>query len=149
MTPRVDFYILPGVAEDKRLAVACRLAEKAYLRDLAVVVLAGDAPELRALDELLWTFNERSFVPHRIWPDGTAADPETRVHLTAQLPATADIHADFLVNLGTRLPDVPQRFARIAEIVDADPERRRLGRERFKAYRELQMTIETHQLDET
>ena len=42
-----------------------------------------------------------------------------------------------------------ERFARIAEIVDADDERRRLGRERFKAYRELKLPLETHQLDDT
>jgi DNA polymerase IIIc chi subunit len=42
-----------------------------------------------------------------------------------------------------------ERFARIAEIIDADEERRRLGRERFKSYRELKVALETHQLDET
>jgi len=36
----------------------------------------------------------------------------------------------------------------IAEIIDADEERRRLGRERFKAYRDLKFTMETHQIDE-
>jgi DNA polymerase IIIc chi subunit len=41
-----------------------------------------------------------------------------------------------------------ERFSRIAEIIDADDERRRLGRERFKAYRELKLTVETHQLDD-
>ena len=29
---------------------------------------------------------------------------------------------------------------------DADPQRRRLGRERFKSYRDQKLTIETHQL---
>ncbi|MEA3195965.1 MAG: hypothetical protein QOF32_17, partial [Gammaproteobacteria bacterium] len=38
---------------------------------------------------------------------------------------------------------------RIAEIIDADDERRRLGRERFKTYRDLKVTLETHQFDET
>jgi DNA polymerase IIIc chi subunit len=50
--------------------------------------------------------------------------------------------------LSGRLPARLERFARIAEIIDADAERRRLGRERFKAYRELQLPLETHQLDD-
>jgi DNA polymerase IIIc chi subunit len=56
--------------------------------------------------------------------------------------------ADLLVNVSTRLPARLDRFARVAEIIDADDERRRLGRERFKAYRELKLTVETHQLED-
>ena len=39
-------------------------------------------------------------------------------------------------------------IARIAEIIDADEERRRLGRERFKTYRDLKLALETHQIDD-
>jgi DNA polymerase-3 subunit chi len=57
--------------------------------------------------------------------------------------------ADLLVNLSDRLPARLERFARIAEIVDGDAERRTRGRERFKAYRDLKLPVETHQLDES
>jgi hypothetical protein len=30
--------------------------------------------------------------------------------------------------------------------MDADPERRRLGRERFKSYRDLKVAMDTHQI---
>jgi DNA polymerase-3 subunit chi len=76
-----------------------------------------------------------------------APDPATKVYLTA-LPAAAPA-ADLLVNLTDRLPERWERFARIAEIIDADEERRRLGRERFKSYRDLKVALETHQLGET
>ena len=73
-------------------------------------------------------------------------DPATRFTSpwTTPLPA-----ADLLVNLAQRLPADLQRYPRIAEIIDADEERRRLGRERFKAYRDLKLPLETHQIDET
>jgi hypothetical protein len=48
----------------------------------------------------------------------------------------------------SRLPVHLERFARIAEIVDGDEERRRLGRERFKSYRDLKLSLEAHQLDD-
>jgi DNA polymerase-3 subunit chi len=54
-----------------------------------------------------------------------------------------------LVNLGQRLPMQLQGYTRIAEIIDADEERRRLGRERFKAYRDLKLTLETHQIEDS
>ena len=144
MTERVDFYVLKSTAALERWTYACRLIEKAYLRDLSIVVVSGTPAEARSLDDLLWTFNDRSFIPHKIW-DGEPLDPAAKVHLTlepAALPA-----ADLLVNLAARLPAQWQRHARIAEIIDADEECRRLGRERFKSYRELKVPLETHQLD--
>jgi DNA polymerase IIIc chi subunit len=53
------------------------------------------------------------------------------------------------VNLTDRLPTGLDRYTRVAEIIDADVERRRLGRERFKSYRDLKLALDTHQLDET
>ena len=146
MTERVDFYVLKSAAARQRWAFACRLTEKAYLKDLKIVIVNDTLAEAQALDELLWTFNERSFVPHKVCLDEQSQDPATPVHLvleSAAIPA-----ADLLVNLAPRLPTQLQRYQRIAEIIDADEERRRQGRERFKAYRDLKFTLETHQIDE-
>jgi DNA polymerase-3 subunit chi len=146
MTERVDFYVLKSAAAKQRWAFACRLTEKAYLKDLKIVIVNDTLADAKALDELLWTFNERSFIPHQICLDEQSVDPATPVHLTVEssaLPA-----ADLLVNLAHRLPAQLERYARIAEIIDADEERRRLGRERFKAYRDLKFTLETHQIEE-
>jgi DNA polymerase III subunit chi len=146
MTERVDFYILKSAAARERWAFVCRLTEKAYLKDLKIVIVNDTLADAKALDELLWTFNEQSFIPHQICLDEQSVDPATPVHLTvesAALPA-----ADLLVNLAHRLPAQLERYARIGEIIDADEERRRLGRERFKAYRDLKLTLETHQIDE-
>jgi len=64
----------------------------------------------------------------------------------ASLPVGAPPPADLLVNLADRLPEHWERYPRIAEIIDADEERRRLGRERFKSYRDGNVPLETHQL---
>ena len=146
MTERVDFYVLKSAVARQRWAFACRLTEKAYLKDLKIVIVNDTLADAQALDELLWTFNERSFVPHKVCLDEQSLDPATPVHLvleSAAIPA-----ADLLVNLAPRLPTQLQSYQRIAEIIDADEERRRQGRERFKAYRDLKFTLETHQIDE-
>jgi DNA polymerase-3 subunit chi len=101
---------------------------------------------------MLWTFNERSFVPHALCLDGASCEASTPVHLTADLghiDAERVGKTDLLVNLSDRLPVGVERFSRVAEIIDANDERRRLGRERFKVYRDLKVTLETHQLDDT
>jgi DNA polymerase III subunit chi len=147
MTERVDFYILKSAAAKQRWTFACRLTEKAYLRDMRVVIANDTLADAQALDDLLWTFNERSFIPHKICLDEHSLDPATKVHLTVEPAAVAG--GDLLVNLTARLPLHFERYARVAEIIDADEERRRLGRERFKSYRDLKVALETHQLDET
>jgi DNA polymerase-3 subunit chi len=145
MTERVDFYVLKSAAARQRWAFACRLTEKAYLKDLKIVIVSDTLADAQALDELLWTFNERSFIPHKVCLDDQSVDPATAVHLTVETAPAADL----LVNLAQRLPVEFQRYPRIAEIIDADEDRRRLGRERFKVYRDLKLPLETHQIDET
>jgi DNA polymerase IIIc chi subunit len=78
--------------------------------------------------------------------DGEPLDAGTPVHLMLELESVE--RADLLINLTNRFPPGLGRFARIAEIVDADPECRRLGRERFKAYRDQKLALETHQLSD-
>ncbi|HMK86196.1 MAG TPA: DNA polymerase III subunit chi [Steroidobacteraceae bacterium] len=146
MTERVDFYILNSAEPERRWLFACRLAEKAYLQDLSVLIWSDNAADAGRCDDLLWTFADRSFVPHQLDREGEPADVETPVHLTLALESAAS--ADLLINLADRLPEGLARFTRVAEIIDADPERRRLGRERFKAYRESKLELQTHQLND-
>jgi DNA polymerase III subunit chi len=146
MTERIDFYVLNSATARQLWLFACRLTEKAYLRDLKVIVLSETPADAASIDELLWTFNERSFVPHDISHDGAAMHGTAPVQVTSNLNETAK--ADLLVNLSGRLPAGLERFSRVAEVIDADEERRRLGRERFKAYRELKLPLETHQLND-
>jgi DNA polymerase-3 subunit chi len=147
MADRVDFYVLSSRMPQGRWSVACRLSAKAYLQELSVVIWSENADEARALDDLLWTFDDRSFVPHRLGRSGELLDAQTPLHIMVELDSVE--RADLLINLASRLPAGLARFSRIAEIVDADPERRRLGRERFKAYRDQKLALETHQLGDT
>jgi DNA polymerase-3 subunit chi len=146
MTERVDFYVLKSTNPKDRRMVACRLTEKAYLQEHRVLILNEDMAEAQALDELLWTFNERAFIPHELCVQRGSADLQSPVHLVLDLEAAPE--TDVLVNMSSRLPEQLQRFARIAEILDGDDLRRRLGRERFKSYRDLRLSLQTHQLDD-
>ena len=125
---------------DARLHLACRVAEKAYLAKQTVVVLLDDPETLRRFDETLWTFGDGAFVPHdAVRSDGTCDSPVALT--TGPLPAA---HADVLVNLGSVVPAFFEKFARVAEFLDARPEVRAAGRERFKAYRAKAIEPQTH-----
>jgi DNA polymerase-3 subunit chi len=141
---KVDFYVLAATDQRSRLTTACRLVEKAYAQGLRVAVRTSATAETVEIDELMWTFSDRSFVPHGVWP----ADPDfataTPVLITSgALPAS---HRDVLVNLG---PDLPAEFAaytRVCEIVAGDEEARRGARVRWRGYKEAGLVPETHNL---
>lgn len=146
MTERVDFYVLKNADARARHVFACRLAEKAYLKQLGVALLAADESQARELDELLWTFEDQSFVPHQLLRAGDEADAHTPVCIA--LDPGSPPCSDLVLNLGGFEPDALQRYKRIAEILDEDGERLRRGRERFKTYRERKIALETHQMRE-
>lgn len=140
--PRVDFYVIEGTAPAARLKVACRLAEKAYLASQRALVWHTERAELEALDELLWTFADGSFVPHD-WLTSNAAG-DTPVLLSAGSPPAEAF--DFVINLAPEPPPFLHLARRLAEVIDGEEGRRRAGRVRFKAYRELGIEPRTHSL---
>jgi DNA polymerase-3 subunit chi len=138
---RVDFYILDESSATGRLKLACRLAEKAYLAAQTALVWHTDAEELKAFDEMLWTFMDGSFVPHEMLT-ASASTQDTPVLLSAGAAPPADV--DIIINLAPDVPGCLSRTRRIAEIIDGDDSRRRAGRARFKAYRDLGIQPASH-----
>jgi DNA polymerase-3 subunit chi len=145
--PQVDFYVLADSAPESRLRFACRLAEKAWSLRHRVRVQLEPGGELEAFDRMLWTFSDRSFVPHRRAgaPDDAPASALPPVVL-ADSAAGDEADGDVLINLASGLPPALERWSRIAEVVDADAGRRRDGRERFRAYRGQGLEPVTHEM---
>lgn len=139
---RVDFYVLAEDMPDARLRHACRLVEEAAASGAHVYVQTSGPSEAQRLDDLLWTYNDRSFLPHEIFSGQPAAHALVKVMLgTSAGPPT---HRQLLVNLTESVPADLEAYERVAEIVDVDPERKRSARERYKVYRERGCTLESH-----
>src|SRR6185312_11767294 len=101
----VDFYVLAGSDARARLRLACRLAEKAYQSYPRVLVWADDGADLANFDELLWTFADRSFVPHELYRDAEQWR-EVPVLLASPAQPVAPAAFDVLINLGATVPEV-------------------------------------------
>ena len=143
-TIKVDFYPLGEPDRRARLVTACRLAEKAYDQGLRVAVRTASAAETAEFDELLWTFSDRSFVPHVVWPtepDVVAATPV--VVGSSSLPAS---HRDVLINLAPDAPADFSAYARICEVVGGDEDAKKAGRHRWRTYRDAGCAPEAHPL---
>jgi DNA polymerase III subunit chi len=140
---RADFYVLEGSDSRQRWRFACQEIEKAFHAGERVLVWLDNDAEVAAFDDLLWTFADRSFIPHEAI--GAESDwDETPVLLSAaREPGTAP---QVIVNLATGAPPGLERATRIVEIVDADAARRQAGRQRFKHYRSLGIEPTTHKM---
>ena len=126
---RADFYLIgkPRFREEP-LQLVCELARKAYDANLWTLVLARDAEQAEALDEMLWDMGDDAYIPHQI-----AGDEEDE--LTPVLIATpeVDVPARALV-INLRDAPVTGSFERVLEVVPADDSARGPLRERWKQY---------------
>ena len=144
--PQVDFYVLTGDEPGARLRFACRLVEKAWLKRHRVRVQLEPGGELEDFDQLLWTFSDRAFIPHRRAGSPDDAPPPARAPVViADSDAVDTADGDVIVNLSATLPPI-EGWARIAEVVDADAVRRTKGRDRFRVYRDRGLEPKTHDM---
>jgi DNA polymerase-3 subunit chi len=142
---QVDFYILEGDSDDARLRLACKIVDKATQLDNHVFIHSTSDDEARRLDELLWTFSQGSFIPHRIVREPPAEAPlESVVIGVNQLPAPG--RWDVLINLAADVPEFFSRYERVAEVVDGNTARREQSRERYRFYRDRGYKLNTHQV---
>jgi DNA polymerase-3 subunit chi len=142
---QVDFYILDSDSDDARLQLTCKIVEKATQLDHHVFVHSASDAEAAALDELLWTFSQGSFIPHRVVRTPLeGAPPEPVLIGVNQTPGAG--RWDVLINLAAEVPEFFSRYERVAEVVDADAVRRAQSRERYRFYRDRGYKLNTHQV---
>jgi DNA polymerase-3 subunit chi len=142
---QVDFYILDSDSDDARLLLACKIVDKATQLEHHVYVNSTSDDEARKLDELLWTFVQGSFIPHRIVRSELGDPPLEPVLIGVNQPPGAG-RWDVLVNLAADVPDFFSRYERVAEVVDANGPRREQSRERYRFYRDRGYKLNTHQV---
>ncbi|MGN6151009.1 MAG: DNA polymerase III subunit chi [Lysobacteraceae bacterium] len=140
--PRADFYLIqkPRFREEP-LRLVCELARKAYDANLWTLVLARDAAQAEALDELLWAFDEDAYIPHQI--AGTDDDDDVTPVLIASPDDDVPLRA-LVINL--RDAPVDGSFERVLEVVPADESARGPLRERWKQYQARGLDVKKHDM---
>ncbi len=140
--PRADFYLIqkPRFREEP-MRLVCELARKAYDANLWTLVLARDAAQAEALDELLWAFDEDAYIPHQI--AGSDDDDDVTPVLIASPDDDVPLRA-LVINL--RDAPVDGSFERVLEVVPADESARGPLRERWKQYQARGLDVKKHDM---
>jgi DNA polymerase-3 subunit chi len=106
------------------------LLEKTLERGWRTVVQAGSQERLEALDAVLWSYREESFLPHGTTRDGFAAEQPVFLTLGEETPNGATIR--FLVD-GADCADL-DAYQRVVYLFDGrDDDARAKAREQWKA----------------
>ncbi|MFO1474626.1 MAG: DNA polymerase III subunit chi [Lysobacterales bacterium] len=140
--PRADFYLIdkPRFRAEPLLLV-CELARKASDAGHPLLVLARDAAQAEALDDLLWSFDPDAYVPHQI--AGADADEDEAAVLIAPPGVDAPLRP-LLLNLRDAAPQ--GAFERVLEVVPADRAARDPLRERWKHYQSLGFELKKYDM---
>lgn len=141
--PNVSFYILSDQSTRTVDQLVCQLCVKAAGQSHVHLLLPAD--KLQHMDELLWSFDATTFLPHGI---DTAASHDTgaksddkrgMVNLTAQRDGMLD---GMIINQQDDAILAPHA-QRIIEIIAADEASKVSGRTRYQAYKDAGYTLET------
>ena len=128
---RADFYLIAKPRfRAEPLKLVCELARKAHDANLWTLVLARDAAQAEALDDLLWDMGEDVFIPHQI--AGVDVDEDEAAVLIAPPGVDAPLRP-LVINL--RDAAVEGSFERVLEVVPADDSARGPLRERWRQYK--------------
>ena len=138
---RVDFYVLPENSSAERFA--CAIANKAWQQGHAVYIQTSSKEAAGTMDDLLWTFNDISFLPHAITESGQIPAERVVIGWHDQPPGNYEV----LINLTGEIPSAIEKFSRIVEIVAGDNRQRDQARKRYRSYRERGYELHIHTLE--
>mgnify|MGYP003462525407 CR=1 FL=1 len=140
--PRADFYLIdkPRFREQPLLLV-CELAKRGFAANLPILVLARDAAQAEAVDDLLWSFDPDEYLPHQIAGMDEGDDDTPILVATPQMDVPSRA---LLINLRDAAP--AGSFQRVLEVVPADPAARGPLRERWKHYQALGFEVKKHDM---
>ena len=138
---RADFYILKGAATSARFS--CSIANKAWSQGNSVYIMVNDTDEAHKIDDLLWTYQDVSFLPHARIDE--LDDRETSVVIG--WPGTTPLEADVIINLTESVPECVTQYQRVIEIVAENSRHRDQGRQRYKRYREMGFDMFNHNIN--
>jgi len=140
--PQIDFYVLQEQSIGGRLKLACRIVEKAYRLGHRVYVRTGNSDDTNALDDLLWTFSQNSFIPHQLSAESNSRESPVVI---GEHPPAAEC-SDVVISVADDPVSNFTAYTRIVEIVGCEDDEKASGRNRFRYYREHGMEPNTHQI---
>ncbi|WP_206483410.1 DNA polymerase III subunit chi [Thalassotalea sp. G2M2-11] len=141
MNTQVMFYLLDNEVSEQKMQLAflhsCFQAAYYYRQRQKVFIYCQDQTQAHHIDELLWSFEPDSFVPHNLIGEGPKQG--AAVEISWQPPTN---RRAVLINLTSTVPNFAHQFSQIIDFVPSDEQLKQSARERYKAYRQLGFQVD-------
>ncbi len=131
---RVDFYSL---SQNKTLEqVVLHLVNKASEQSWRIGIFTKDKKQTDELQTALWSLSPNSFFAHEVISSSRCESSQAAIMLFTQEPD--DIATlDYFINISNVMPKYNSENGRLAEVIAADEESLKLGRERYTQFKSL------------
>ena len=140
METNIIFIVLNSAVKSH---IVCELAEKCYLNDKRVIIYIDREEECNKIDNVLWTWKQHSFVPHKCVNSLSSSHTEA-VILTTEIKTVSDY--DTLLMFDPVPLDIINQFSLAIDFAEKyDKQAIALSRERYKLYRDQKLRIDTMQ----
>lgn len=140
---QVDFYILTEQSSKEHFA--CILIQKIWRQGHSVFIHTASATTAAVFDELLWTFKDTSFVPHKLVTDDNNENMSILIGYGQQTDAYLSAHKPVVLNVADQIPAVFSNVPRILEIVASDE--LEPARKRYTNYQHQGHVLYKHMID--
>ncbi|WDE11415.1 DNA polymerase III subunit chi [Thalassomonas haliotis] len=139
LNTQVTFLLLNETSDNTDpLFHACIQAAKCYRRSQRVFIYTTNREQALEVDELLWSFDPDSFVPHNLIGEGPKNG--AAVEISWQAPAN---RRAVLINLTSTVPNFANQFSHIIDFVPADEAQKQQARDRFRTCRQWGFQVDT------
>lgn len=136
----ITFYILQNQTAAGLFTFVCKFLEKIYKQNHTALVQLANNADAATLDQLLWTYDDNSFIPHAL-----SHEPEAKTAPIILGHGEPHPHNhDVFVNLTADIFEINSK--RIVEIVPNQDPWLTQSRQKFVRYRELGFEIKTHKI---
>ncbi len=129
---QIEFYSVESEKNKTPYAHLCEVVKRAYRKGQKVYVHSENKSQAEKIDEMLWTLDTKSFIPHQLADE----DPDTIPPVEIGYGQEPGIRPDVLINLASEVPLFFSRFKWVFEYAYGDEDNKEKARERFRFYRE-------------
>ena len=147
MNMNAQFYVLKQDDSAHQAAgavfdLAAKIAADQYRLGHRVFIYADNTDTAHTIDDIIWSFEPDSFVPHNLQGEGPKGGAPVQIGMTPPVG-----NRKILINLAEHLPDFIRRFQQVYDFVPVEPNAKQAARERFKKLRQLGAHIATQEID--
>jgi len=129
---QIEFYSVEDQQNKLPFAHITEVVKRGYRKGQKIFIHAENKKLAEKIDEILWTHDAKSFLPHQL----VGEDENTKPPIEIGFGQEPNIQPDILINLASEVPLFFSQFKWVFEYAFGDEENKEKARTRFKFYRE-------------